>query len=301
MTVKIRSLKPIVPFYQLKRPIQWTQIFSQRSPLDVEIGFGMGEVLLREAANNPDRNYIGIEQHWERICKTLKKINVDNIRIIQEDVRAAFKRLFDSQSIDFVFCLFPCPWPKKGHVKHRLFSNQFLKLINSRLKKNGELKIVTDFYPYFEWVLEQGEGAGFRISTEKIEPQFGTKFERKWQKEGQDKFFEINMQKIKHIEMDVEEDVELKIYKVDHFDPKKIKLENVKGNPSVIFKDMLFDQEKKKAVIYTIVAEEELTQHFRISVKNTQNRWTISKEEGQSFFPTPGIARALELVYEATR
>ena len=40
-----------------------TQLFGRDAPTYIEIGFGMGTSLAQMAADNPDRNYIGIEVH----------------------------------------------------------------------------------------------------------------------------------------------------------------------------------------------------------------------------------------------
>jgi len=167
-----------------------------------KIGFGMGEFLVRCATDSPNRNFVGLEQHWERIYKTLRRLersrfadpgagHPDNIKILRIDARVAFERLFSPRSIDVIYCLFPCPWPKKGHVKHRLFSKKFLRLLNSRLKAKGMIKIVTDFFPYYEWMLTQIPTTGFDAATQTTQPQYGTKFERKWCEEGQKEFFEL--------------------------------------------------------------------------------------------------------------
>jgi hypothetical protein len=38
-----------------------------------------------------------------------------------------------------------------------------------------------------------------------------------------------------------------------------------------------------------------------IDIIKKQNKWRIAGVEGQNFFPTAGIAEALDLVYEAAR
>lgn len=307
---KYCSFKPVLSPYALDKPIDWAVQFQRDAPLDVEIGFGMGEVLIRMARESSERNFVGIEQHWERIYKTLRAITVEqkenaqalqNIRILKVDARVVFERLFNVKTIDRIYCLFPCPWPKKGHVKHRLFSNNFLRLLNSRLKKGGELKIVTDFYPYYEWILGQVHRSGFHVQTKEILPQYDTKFERKWREEGQEKFYELNFVKKRHIDVPVSKDVELKSYIVDDFEIKNFQMVNETGATSVIFKNILYDRDKKSAMVLALVAEEYMTQHVWINIISKKNKWCIARADGQNFFPTAGIARAIELVYAAAR
>ncbi len=310
MKSKNCSFTSLVSPYDLRRPVHWDKQFNRCAPTDVEIGFGMGKVLMRMAEESPDRNFIGIEQHWERICKTLRVMTTrqsstpgifNNIRILRADARVVFERLFASKNIDTVYCLFPCPWPKKGHIKHRLFSNDFLRLLNNRLKKGGKIKIVTDFYPYLEWVLDQAKGAGFLVETATTHPQYDTKFERKWRDEGQEEFFKLDLFKKRHIRVPVKEDIALKSYTLKKFDADCLELSDEKGKISVIFKDKVFDRDKQRIMIHTLVAEEHLTQHFWIAIIKRQGAWRIARAEGQNFFPTPGIAKALVLVYEAAK
>ena len=310
MTRKYCSFQPVVIPYELGKPVNWNEQFEHPAPLDVEIGFGMGEVLMRAAQVNPDRNFIGIEQHWERIYKTLRAITrarltnpdaLHNIRILKIDARVVFERLFAPDSIDAIYCLFPCPWPKKGHVKHRLFTNEFLRLLNNRLKRGGSLKIVTDFYPYYEWVLGESVHTGFKVEMGTVAPVYDTKFERKWTGEGQKEFFQLNFIKKRHITIPVLEEHVLKSYAIEDFKADNFRLENVTGDTAVIFKDMVYDDARQRAMVQVLVAEEHLAQHVWVTITKKKNKWSIARAEGQNIFPTPGIAKALDLVYQAAR
>ena len=307
------SLKPLIDVYQTSHPIDWSQCFDQPGALDVEIGFGIGETLIRMAQTAPQRNFIGLEQNWERICKTLRQIellnrksnrlgSLNNIRILKVDARLAFERLFEEKSLDRIFCLFPCPWPKTKHTKHRLFSAEFLRLLNNRLKDQGLLKIVTDHYPFLEWILEEAQGTGFEIHTQKIHSRYDTKFERKWVKAGQKEFFEINASKQQHETIVPVKDIPMESYLLKDFDPAHFRFEQVKEKEcSIIFKEMLFDPLKHKAMLHFVVSEGYLTQHFWVMIIKKANRWRVCKADGQTFFQTSGTARTLQLVYERAK
>ena len=120
-----KSLELLTPYYQLERPIDWDRQFRCRAPLEVEIGFGTGEMLIQKALDYLECNYIGIEQNWGRIYKALKKIRqiyessdddqcLKNIKILDVDAFVAFERLFFEKSIDNIYSLYPCPWPGQG-------------------------------------------------------------------------------------------------------------------------------------------------------------------------------------------
>ncbi|MBF0532705.1 MAG: hypothetical protein HQL23_06355 [Candidatus Omnitrophica bacterium] len=57
------SLRRLLSCYDLPRPVDWTAVFKRQAPLVVEIGFGLGEILCRNALANPGSDYVGIELH----------------------------------------------------------------------------------------------------------------------------------------------------------------------------------------------------------------------------------------------
>lgn len=302
------SLQPLIPHYERQRPLDWAHEFSLSQALNVEIGFGVGEFLIRSALESAQQNFIGIEENWERTFKTLKIIDeqkksqpgdLENVRLLHMDAVVAFERLFREKTIDIIYSLFPCPWPKKGHVKNRLFSQKFLCLFNSRLKDSGRLKIVTDFKPYFDWILEEIEGTGFKAAVQTAPAKYDTKFERKWMKAGQHEFYEIELHKINHIAYPTKEDVEVKSYRLKDFNPEEFTFDKQTGAVSVIGKDIIYDAKRQIMMIETIVAEENLTQHFRIQIAKEDGMWWVKKALGQQFFPTPGIVHALEVIHKA--
>jgi tRNA (guanine-N7-)-methyltransferase len=182
----------------------WEQInLKDAGTIEVEIGFGSGEYLLRRATEYPDRLFIGIEKKSGLITDVAKKVaihNLDNIRLLDSCARNAFTCLFPACSISRAYSLFPDPWQKKRHIKHRLFSTQYLCLLNNRLISGGEALIVTDSKDYCNWVLKQLPGTGFEVESSTIPPQFDTRFERKWLEQDLSTFFRILLRKTEHIE-----------------------------------------------------------------------------------------------------
>lgn len=311
MAIQHVSLLPVVDLYQLRNASILENERGNFQKLIVEIGFGMGEVLISNAQQNPDHLFIGIEEHWERTYKTLSTIeriysgtdkkNPNNIRIFKTDAWVAFNWFFEQQSIDDIYCLFPCPWPKKGHVKYRLFSTNFLQLLNSRLKPSGSVKIVTDADAYVDWIMEEIPRDVFDCKQTKIPPQFNTKFERKWTGEGRHEFTEIILTKTKHYQVEQLKEEILKSYKLPSFDPDRFRMDNTTGDISVIYKEHFFDPAQQKVFVHVIVSEEKLTQHFWVMIIKTEKFWRVCKLDGQQILSTAGIAKAIESVYQAAK
>jgi tRNA (guanine-N7-)-methyltransferase len=302
------SLENVIPLELCASLIDWEEQFGRPGPMNVEIGFGMGEHLLASAGQHPEQNYIGIEQDRKRLLKTTrliarirgtKGLTLSNVRLLGVDAWVAFERLIPAKKIEKIDCLFPCPWPKKKHVRFRLFSREFLKLINSRLRARGTVQVVTDFYPYVEWVTAQTAQTGFDHAVRKIQPRFNTKFEKKWKDQGQQEFFEICFRKKQHCPYPVTKETVLKSYKIKEFDPDRFVFKDKTGAISIVGKDTLYDPQKQHLMVRMVVAEGHLTQHFWVSIAKRPDGWRIYRAVGQNVLQTPGLTQAMEAVCAA--
>ncbi len=299
MKARYLSLDAFIPWQQSERPIAWSRRFEGEAPLEVEIGFGNGEYLVRNAINHPERHYVGIELEWASLQRGLRKIaqaNLLNIRLLQANAAVALERLFCPEAIDRIYALFPCPWPKARHVKHRLFSHSFLKLLNSRLKIQGELQIVTDHQGYATWLQEQIPATGFDYVFQPVSAGFCTKYERKWQAQGQDQFFELSLRKKQHMSIPVQKDEDLQIHRVEVFNPDQFQPQNIQGDIAIAFKDFVYDPKRQRAMQWVFVAEDNLGQDVWIDIACGGDYWYIRPTRGCPFVPTKGVQRALDLI-----
>ncbi len=287
----------------LPRPANWSQIFANANPLEVEIGFGNGEYLARISKENPHVNYVGFEEYCARIQRTLRKLNivgVSNARVLRFDARPGLQYLFAPQTVRTMYCLFPPPWPKKSDAKHRLFTREFLTLVNNRLIDGGVFKIVTDHLPLTDWTQEHIPTEGFDIEFKRIPASYGTKFERKWAEGGQQEFFEINLKKKAHLSVPNIKEADVQHYVIKAFDPERFLFENYsRDGIAVAFKDFLFDAKRQTALVHVIVNEENLLQHIRIVIVKRPDGWMVTLAEGTLQMPTRGVAKAVELVKDA--
>jgi tRNA (guanine-N7-)-methyltransferase len=125
--------------------------------LIVEVGPGRGDFMFHLAESQPDAEVVGIEIKGKRVDKLIRRIerrSLKNVRLIQDDARAALPRNFAGESVDEIHVHFPDPWPKKRHTKHRSMSYAFLRDCLRVLKIDGTITFITDHRPYAEAVLE---------------------------------------------------------------------------------------------------------------------------------------------------
>jgi tRNA (guanine-N7-)-methyltransferase len=131
-------------------PIPVTQLW-------LEIGFGGGEHLLRQAEAHPDIGFIGCEPFVNAMAKMLSAIDRDsirNIRLYDADALDVLKQLPDA-SIDRLYLLYPDPWPKRRQNKRRFVSDETIALFARVLKLNGEFRFASDIDHYVGWTLER--------------------------------------------------------------------------------------------------------------------------------------------------
>ncbi len=298
------SLAAFLPLEPRLFPFDPAAIFGRQAPLEVEIGFGTGEYLVRMAAAAPEKNFLGFEQCARRVIKTLRKIHearLTNVRVMRMDVVWALQYLLTARSLARVHCLFPCPWPKKHHARHRLFSTGFLRLVNNRLVDGAELYIVTDHAPYAAWIAENIPGSGFDLNTRIIPPTFDTKFERKWSAAGQSEFFEMALTQAAHQEFPQPGVYAMKTYFIDQADCLNVQLENVWGPLTIKFGEWLYDPRIRKAVVDAVVSEDDRAQHIWIVVIHTAKGWCVCPAGGTVVLPTEGAQKAIDLVAQAVR
>ncbi len=296
------SLKSFVPWKNVERPVDWARRFGRSAPLYVEIGFGNGEFLARNALETPRADFIGIELEWPSVKRGLRRIaqtGAGNVRVLQVNARLALERLIAPKTIGFAYALFPPPWPKEKHERFRLFSHDFLLLLNSRLVDGGSARIVTDDRAYADWVLGQVDGTGFDGRLKTVSPGVDTKYERKWRGEGREDFFELSLTKENHVAVPLKEDVQVNTHRIPHFDPARFRPKSQSGPVSVIFRDLVYDPQLKKGLCQVVAAEDGLVQHLFVEISWTGEDWHIKPSSACAIIPTVGIQRALDLVFEA--
>jgi tRNA (guanine-N7-)-methyltransferase len=155
-----RALEELWPRYGVEfapRPLVLSELFGRAAPCTIEIGFGNGENLLRLAAAQPQRDFLGIEVHRAGIGRLLLALETHalrNTRLICHDAVEVLASQVSPASIDEILILFPDPWPKKRHHKRRLLQPAFVELAASRLSVGGQLHVATDWQPYALQMLE---------------------------------------------------------------------------------------------------------------------------------------------------
>ncbi len=131
--------------------LDFPELFGRDAPVVLEIGFGNGDTLVRQASADPDSNYVGIEVHAPGVGHCLiaaQKAGINNLRLVSHDAVEVLREQIPLSSLRRINLYFPDPWPKKRHHKRRIVQPPFLLLCADRLEPGGSLHIATDWADY---------------------------------------------------------------------------------------------------------------------------------------------------------
>jgi len=181
MTARPSSAKFVVEdpcFFDVDVRPDWQSQFGNSRPIKLEIGFGMGDFLIKMATQEPHSNFIGIDFSQNGILKLLARIEnqqMNNIRVVYGDVRGKIPLLFQDGELDTVYINFPDPWPRKRHFKRRLIKPGLVKLVAQKLAPAGHVYLATDSEPY---ALESLEYFNAEPLLQNVNPESGFFAER---------------------------------------------------------------------------------------------------------------------------
>jgi tRNA (guanine-N7-)-methyltransferase len=128
-------------------------IFPTPADFVCEIGSGHGHFLTEYARQHPDQTCIGIDIIGDRVLRANRKkerARLKHLHFLLAEAALFMDALPDHATISLVFILFPDPWPKTRHHKHRILQHAFLDSLSRRMSGGAPLFFRTDYRPYFE-------------------------------------------------------------------------------------------------------------------------------------------------------
>lgn len=144
---------------------KWNKLFNNNNPIYIEIGMGKGKFIIKNAIENPNINYIGIEMYDSVILRAVEKTNdleLNNLYLIRMDARL-INDIFNKE-IDLIYLNFSDPWPKERHAKRRLTSPIFLERYDSIFKNSKHIIMKTDNKDLFNYSVESLKEYGYNIN-----------------------------------------------------------------------------------------------------------------------------------------
>jgi tRNA (guanine-N7-)-methyltransferase len=159
---------------RLRLRLDLQQMLKGVSRLTLEIGAGHGHFLTAYAQAHPEEQCLGLDINGARVRRALskaEKTGMTTLQFIKAEAVEVLLELPVNVRLERVFILFPDPWPKKRHLKNRLFQKDFLDLLAKRLALGGNVFFRTDYEPFFQWTLDQIAGhPAYLIEEEMLWP-----------------------------------------------------------------------------------------------------------------------------------
>lgn len=121
--------------------------------ITLEIGCGHGHFFTAYAQAHPDEHCLGVDILADRILRARKKAaraGLRNLAFVHTDAKLLLEALPTRVRFKRIFLLFPDPWPKRRHHKHRLMQAGFLEALAKRAGEGTMLFFRTDHEPYYQ-------------------------------------------------------------------------------------------------------------------------------------------------------
>ena len=146
------STSAVLTPHSALRTLNWSSLFGNANPVEIEVGTGKGLFLLHAATARPDTNFLGIEivRKYQLYAATRYAIrNMPNVKTACADAKVVLHDFVSPGSVAAVHVYFPDPWWKTRHRKRRVFSPEFAADAARAIARGGRLLIASDVEEYF--------------------------------------------------------------------------------------------------------------------------------------------------------
>jgi tRNA (guanine-N7-)-methyltransferase len=186
---KERENTPIPPELFLQQPSVW-----------LEIGAGSGWFAVDLARRNPSAFVVAIERsrmRGKRLVRKAVRSCLPNLAAFRGNAIPALIHAVPSESVERVYLLYPCPWPKTAQRKNRWYLHPIMSHLVRILKADGLLIWASDqkfFIDEAEFVCARKYGMETLVLGElspnpyndlEHSPEGRSKFERSFLERGQ--------------------------------------------------------------------------------------------------------------------
>ena len=127
--------------------------FLKPQSLWLEIGAGTGQFFESMARLHPDKNLVALERdrmRGKRLARRTEEAGLKNFLGIRGNAISALIKGVPQNSLERVYILYPCPWPKNSHRKHRWHFHPVMPHLLNALEPGGLIILASDQKFYVE-------------------------------------------------------------------------------------------------------------------------------------------------------
>jgi len=147
-----QHVNPLAPYFRFApEPLEIERVFANpKLPLHLDIGSARGRFLLKMAAKEKQRNFLGVEIREplvEEANRVAGEQNLTNLHYEFCNAMVALDRLvekFPANLLQTVTIQFPDPWFKKKHAKRRMVNAELVETVLKHLAEKGKIFVQTD-------------------------------------------------------------------------------------------------------------------------------------------------------------
>lgn len=132
-------------------------LFADETQAVLELGCGHGHFLTSLAAASPDALHVGVDKLPSRIARAQRKVDRRGLRrlhFIHADILDFVELTPSHVRWSDIYILFPDPWPKRRHHKHRWLQPHTLKALAAKALPCARLYLRTDVRSFFDDALQ---------------------------------------------------------------------------------------------------------------------------------------------------
>lgn len=296
----------IEPRTWTRLPGDWAAVFGRRAPLAVEIGFGNGEFLAWAAGQNPDTDFVGFEVALTCFVKAVGKLaqaQADNVRLARVDGRFALRELFPDGSISRVYVHFPCPWPKARHADRRLVDESLARTLAAVLASGGVFELNTDVDWYAQEasrILAEDGHFAVRGPRELGGRGPGTRYERKWRREGR-RIFRVEAELVRPGNIERIAEGRMPHARVNvPVDPERLEalagLKETWPKGAFVVREVYLAPGGDGALARAFATDQGFQQQYFIAVVREPAGWMVKLDGATVPFRTPAVKRSVAAV-----
>ena len=149
------------------KPFDPLKVFGNSNPVQLEIGCGKGKFIQQLAEENPDINFIALEQTANVLVTAMERTLNSGINNLKYYAGKAeyLEKVIPPKSVERIYLNFSCPFPKESYAKHRLTHPLFLNIYKNLITPDGYIKQKTDNRRLFEFSIENFSQNGWKLKN----------------------------------------------------------------------------------------------------------------------------------------
>ena len=153
-----------------------------------DFGCGRGEYVVAQAKENPDKLYVGVDEHDDSLYHGVyaaAEAELDNVHFVRAHIDLLTPYIEDG-AIEDASVLFPAPIVQRRNAHKDVLKQGFIEDLHRTMTESGELNFASDAEAYFQHKVAFIEQSGLFVvaRTTRLMEEPVTRYQKQWQDKG---------------------------------------------------------------------------------------------------------------------